>query len=654
MAHTRYRAVKRTTFIAVALFLVVEAIFGLATYYSFSSEVAYRLKVRETQLDTAVESITSSYGRLVEAIYQKEVNTPDIIERVAAANMASPEERNRLRGRLYRRMYPTFKLLRERKIRVLQFLLADGSSFLRMHRPDLYNDAIADDRPILRRVLDQSRYAQGFEHGRVYPGFRAAFPLLKDGQLVGVADFSVAFDALYDVLSSRNTDTASFSQLLLRKNLVEAVSHPSVSSLFRDTPVHPEFVIEDESSSLRDLMQPMEAPPYLQPLDLALGADPEVNVAMQEGRTINLYKCIDNFDCYQVVLLSVKDSADRPAAYIVGSFPGNEYPILLRNHLLFFIFGSVLFFMGGRSYRHWLRSRQQLQTIASNMVEGLYVMNNQGSIVFSNKAAQNILGFSGQELQGKNAHNLFHHHSADQPITVENCPIRIEPMSGNVYRSSNETFTRHDGSLIRTEVTSSPLHNEGGIAGAVVLFRDITLDYENRIRQQQTETAFQNMAEAVVVTDANANIVAVNRAFTEITGYSEEEVLGKNPNILSSGLHDRSFYQAMWGGLHQNGYWEGEIFNRRKDGEVYPEWINLTTIKDKDEVVVSYVSVFSDITEKRKKEKRLQELAYTDQLTLLPNRISFMQLFDQAIKRSKRMDTRIALLFLDLDHFKQI
>ncbi|MEW8441236.1 MAG: EAL domain-containing protein [Candidatus Thiodiazotropha taylori] len=644
----------RTTLIALSLFLLVESLFGFATYYSFSSEVGYRLKFRETQLDTAVESITSSYGRLVEAIFQKEVNTRDIIEHVAAAEKASPKERNRLRGRLYRRMYPTFKLLQDRKIRVLQFLLTDGTSFLRMNRPDLYGDTIADDRPLLRRVLVQGHHAQGFEHGRVYPGFRNAFPLLKDGQLVGVVDFSVAFDALYDVLSSKNRDAASFSQFLLRKDLVEAVSHPSVRSLFRDTTVHPEFVIEDESSSMRDVVQIMEAPPYLEPLDLALGADPDVDTAMREGRTLSLYKCIDNFDCHQVVLLSVKDSAGRPAAYVVGSFPGDEYPVMLRNHLIVFALGSLLFFLGGRSYQHWLRSRQQLQTISENMVEGLYVMNNQGNIVFSNKAAQNLLGFSKHEMQGKNGHNLFHHHSADQPVTAQNCPMRTEPMSGNVYRSSNETFTHRSGSLIRTEVTSSPLRDEGSIAGAVVLFRDITQDFENRIRQQQTETAFQNMSEAIMVTDMNVNIVAVNRAFTEITGYGEKEVQGKNPNILSSGMHDPSFYQEMWVNILQDGYWEGEIFNRRKDGDVYPEWLNITTIRDNDGEVLSHVAVFSDITDKLKKEKRLQELAYMDQLTNLPNRTSFMHLFDQALKHSKRMNVHAALLYLDLDHFKQI
>ncbi|MET0051111.1 MAG: EAL domain-containing protein [Candidatus Thiodiazotropha sp.] len=369
---------------------------------------------------------------------------------------------------------------------------------------------------------------------------------------------------------------------------------------------------------------------------------------------MSLFKCMADFECYQVVLLAVKDSSKRTSAYIVGSFSGDEYPVILRNHVLAFSLGSLLFFLAFRYYRNWLRSQQQLQTISANMAEGMYVMNKQGEIVFANKAAEDILGFTRREMLGKNAHSLFHHHSSEERVTERNCQIRSIPLTGEIFRSSEETFTDRDGNLIRADITSSPLRSNSNITGAVVLFRDITQDYENRIRQKQTDTAFQNMSEAVVVTDADVRIVAVNQAFTEITGYSEAFVIGKNPSILASGMHDRAFYQSLWHSIEETGAWEGEVFNRRKNGEVYPEWINISVVRDHQNQVLSYVAVFSDITEKQKKEQRLQELAYTDQLTNLPNRTSFMRLLEQSIRHSNRVHTRLALLYLDLDHFKQI
>jgi len=167
-----------------------------------------------------------------------------------------------LRGRLYRDLSPVYALLRERNVRVLQFVLADGTSFVRFNRPDLYGDDIATDRPLLRKVLESGRPGQAFENGRVYPGFRYAFPLFKDGRVVGVADFSAAFDALHRVLISRIGAEEAFKRLLIRRDLLTAVAHPSALSLFRDSPIHQALVIEDDASSLRHLSWMPDVPAF--------------------------------------------------------------------------------------------------------------------------------------------------------------------------------------------------------------------------------------------------------------------------------------------------------------------------------------------------------------------------------------------------------
>tara|TARA_R110001606_G_scaffold346892_2_gene495883 strand:+ start:29867 stop:33169 length:3303 start_codon:yes stop_codon:yes gene_type:complete len=160
--------------------------------------------------------------------------------------------------------------------------------------------------------------------------------------------------------------------------------------------------------------------------------------------------------------------------------------------------------------------------------------------------------------------------------------------------------------------------------------------------------------EAIMITDKNNQIMRVNQAFTKMTGYTQKEVLGKNPRILSSGKHSATFYQHMWQQLKDNGSYESEIWNRRKNGEVYPERHTITTISDDSDNVINYVSVFSDITSQKAHEDRIQYLAFYDQLTSLPNRRLLLDRLQYNLSLSQRNNTYGVLMFLDLDDFKKI
>jgi len=168
------------------------------------------------------------------------------------------------------------------------------------------------------------------------------------------------------------------------------------------------------------------------------------------------------------------------------------------------------------------------------------------------------------------------------------------------------------------------------------------------------ETFFNVAAEAILVTDADKNILSVNPAFLKITGYSREEVIGKNPSILSSGRHERGFYDEMWAEIETSGHWEGEIWNRKKNGTIYPEWLSVVSVKNAKGEVVYYTGLFSDITKRKLYEERLHFQAYYDLLTRLPNRMLIYERLSQAIIESRRSKEKIALLNLDLNRFKAI
>lgn len=165
---------------------------------------------------------------------------------------------------------------------------------------------------------------------------------------------------------------------------------------------------------------------------------------------------------------------------------------------------------------------------------------------------------------------------------------------------------------------------------------------------------YEHVEEAILYTDQKSRILYVNPAFEIATGYSKEEVLGKNPSILKSGYHQKDFYNILWKDMNEKGYWKGEIWNKRKNGEIYPEWLTISTITNKYGDITNYVSIFSDITVHKQNEEQIQKLANYDVLTGTANRYLLTQEFQRLLEIASQHNQMLAVLFLDLDRFKLI
>ncbi len=165
---------------------------------------------------------------------------------------------------------------------------------------------------------------------------------------------------------------------------------------------------------------------------------------------------------------------------------------------------------------------------------------------------------------------------------------------------------------------------------------------------------FHKTSEGVTITDKKGVVIAINEAFSKITGFTKEEIIGKSTNILSSGIHEKSFYKNMWNNLKYQGKWQGEIWNRRKNGEVYPEWLSITKIKDNLSQNINYIALFTDISSIKEADKKLHFYAKHDHLTGLLNRTQFENMLNYSIERCERNNKKFALMYIDLDRFKEI
>ena len=189
---------------------------------------------------------------------------------------------------------------------------------------------------------------------------------------------------------------------------------------------------------------------------------------------------------------------------------------------------------------------------------------------------------------------------------------------------------------------------------------NLDLDRENQQRAEAqsrlklSDDVIEASAESIMITDADQRIIRVNRAFKDMTGYRDEEVLGRSPSLLNSGRHDAAFFHRMFETLKREGSWQGEVWNRRKNAEVFPQWMGISALTDPNGIVTHYVSIGADITERKDAEERIHYLAHYDTLTGLPNRLLLRDRFQQAIALSDRNQTKVALLSIDLDRFKVI
>lgn len=336
---------------------------------------------------------------------------------------------------------------------------------------------------------------------------------------------------------------------------------------------------------------------------------------------------------------------------------------LIKSSLPYYLYALVFVGIGyllGLLHHRLRKSRQRIvelllqlehthQILLDSLPDGVFVAQDY-RFVFCNPAMPAILGYSKEEFIGLGFSEVV------APEFLELWTRRFEQRIGEgpePEKYYEVKFMCKDGSSIWVELRASrtQFHDRPAVLGIIHDISDLKRHMETL---RLAEAVFHNTQEALVVTDLEANILAINPAFSVITEYASEEIIGKNIRILQSGRQDKEFYRQMWQEIEQTGSWQGAIWNRRKSGDIYQEWLMINTVRDESGEPIQYVGISLDISRMEHVESVMEHLAHHDALTGLPNRLLLHSRLEHSLEQAKRNGRQCAVLFLDLDGFKQV
>ncbi len=428
------------------------------------------------------------------------------------------------------------------------------------------------------------------------------------------------------------------------------------------------ILVIDDDAVTRLLIQRMLSAHGFEVIEAASGAT-GVALAIETAPDLVLLDIImpdmDGFACFEalleqlpgccttipiVMLTGVEDHDSIERIFAMGASDFIHKPIIwpLLVHRLRFVIRS-------HQLTHELRIKEErlrLSMLAAR--QGFYDLDIRTGRAIVNDEYANMLGYDPATFEETNAAWLERLHPDDRE-EMENTYRAY--MAGELpeYRvefrqacaDGSWKWILSVGNIVERDPDGAPLRLLG-------MHTDIDYLKQTEERLRLLAKVFENSGESIMLCDASNKIVDVNQSFTHVTGYLPCEVIGKNPRLLASGRHDAAFYQRMKQTLHEKGYWQGEVWNRRKNGELFPELLGISTVCDTQGKLTHYIAVFSDITERKATEAKVEYLAHHDALTDLPNRTLLRDRFEQAVAHAARNNSLLALLFLDLDRFKQI
>ncbi len=546
----------------------------------------------------------------------------------------------------------------------------DRRNILRVHSPERFGDRI--NRFTTLEAERRGEVVQGVELGRFGTfTLRVVAPWFDQGRLIGFMELGTDAEAILNDLSEVLNCRLL---LIIDKKLVRRaewevgqrmLGNSYDWELFEDW-VFPGAVLDGQVQKFRESLSRKGIPGngetrwvdmgektyLLRSLSLADAARREV------GRVLLALDTTKDNDYYwrlkRVVLATLVLSGGL-LFLVLFRVSGTAQRQLIDSQRLQLQTNKVLGQRVEHRTRELRRSEEKYRELVENANSLILRWDTRGRITFFNRYAQQFFGYSEAEILGRHVVGSIVPETESE--TERDLSEMITDIAENPERyvsNLNENMRRDRSRVWVAWANRAVRDDQGRVVEILSTGTDVTRNHQAEAELRLAASVFDTSIEGIMVTDAKGRILRVNRAFTSITGYESEDVIGKNPNILRSSRHVADFYREMWECLERDGIWKGEIWNRRKSGEVYPQWLTITSVRDAKGRPIRYVGVFADITEKKLSEERIYHLAHYDVLTELPNRVLFQDRLDRAMVCTRREKGHFAVLSLDLDGFKQV
>lgn len=618
--------------LAVALLLLVALVVGFGFVFNrvqqalLTEEFAHDISGISRYFNDTLKQRQNSLGTVLVALE----NDPRLVDGLASGD----------RERLLQMTAPLFQHLRkEHAITHFYFTSPQRVNLLRVHQPRRYNDTI--NRKTTLIAESSGKMSSGLEMGPIGTlTLRVVSPWYQEGVLIGYVELGAEIEHLVNKLPALFGLQAT---VFLNKSMLHQGDWESGMHMLGREPDwmrHSEHVTAySTQKSLAKLVPPAWGSPAitLNGDSYRIGMMPVIDVVDREVGQIAFLSRLDSNRIFE----------GRGITYTNELFMAMGGGVTLAILLVFYFARRIL----TTSKRELNQARQECADAFDAMADPVFLHDENMHLIHANQAYLKQAEMDQKSIMHRPYWEVFPILEGCLPCCADSVKDSLDGVESDDL--IEDEFVLPDGRLFNSR-TSLLRNKQGEYQYSIHLLQDVT---EKRNAQEQlrlSSVAFDNTIEGIVITDAQSNILMVNRGFCEITGYTSQELLHKQPSMLQSGKHDISFYTDMWVSLEKNNRWQGEIWNRRKSGEVYPQLLTISSVHDAQGTITHYVGVFADLTDLKRSQDAINHLTHHDALTGLPNRCLLEEQLDHAIQHASRNNSKVALLILNPRRIKVI
>lgn len=460
-------------------------LFLTASFYSYleyekKAEVQIILDHENKILSTSYQAITNMFSVSIENYFKHIITKEPILNILRQAKQASEEEKEILRGLLYRKLYPLYNgELKELGIQQLHFHTPKGESFLRFHLPTENGDSLLHIRESIKIANIDKKSVIGFEGGKNYPSFRYVFPIIDDGVHLGSVEFALSFQSIELELSKLLTSKNCI--FFMKKEVTSDIIFKQQQQHFMPSAFSPHFIVENQR--LTNLTTKSIESPFVKRIQLLLKESKNIEETLLKGQNFSM-PFIDENDGYIVNFHAIKDISGRFVAYVATYGYLDDLTVIDKKYRNAYIIGllcivlfSVSLYLLLVQRRKALREKSRFETVVNKSNNGILLMDEKGDIFFINQAACKILDYASLEIIGQNSHSKIHVHAAPDSDTI--CPI-LNTLTYQQSYIGEDTFRKRNGEHIVVHLNATPFVEDGVTTGIVVIFRDITSEKKDK------------------------------------------------------------------------------------------------------------------------------------------------------------------------------